>query len=155
MRMNPTEPDTIDARLPSRAMRPWLRALSLVLVLLVCASLRIWLIDHAEIIEPDGVVYTRAAQAWAISPGEMLHRRRYDVHPGYPALVTWTCHRLASVVFAADPVRWELAGRLVALVAGLMAMGALWVFARRAFDDGVALVTVLLFGLGRKWAVLV
>ncbi len=126
------------------------RILVLLIILAVCAGVRIWLIYHTEVITPDGVVYVYAAQLWKVDPGQMM--RDYDIHPGYTGAMSCVYDLLGAFGRGPGGLRWELAGQIIALTASLAALAALWVFAGMAFDWRIAWITTLLFGLARKWA---
>ena len=132
------------------AQGPRSRIPILLLVLAACAGLRIWLIHHTEVMAPDGVVYVSAAQLWKDDPIHMMRTQR--VHPGYPAAISWVYDLLGAFGREPGPLRWELAGQIIALAASIAALAALWAFAGLAFDWRIAWITTLLFGLGRKWA---
>ncbi|MCE5325927.1 MAG: glycosyltransferase family 39 protein [Planctomycetaceae bacterium] len=128
-----------------------LRAIALLAAILAfCAVERIWLIGHSQIVEPDGVVYISAAQEWHRGPIHMM--QLYDIHPAYPAMVAYTQSLLDVAGAREGPDRWILAGQIVSLAASLAALVGVWCFARLAMGEDVAWITVLLFGLGRKWA---
>jgi hypothetical protein len=122
----------------------------LLIILAVCAGVRIWLIHHTEVIASDGIVYVHAAQSWKDDPVHMM--RDYDIHPGYPAAISCVYDLLGAFGRGPGPLRWELAGQIIALAASIAALAALWVFAGMAFDWRIAWITTLLFGLARKWA---
>ena len=126
------------------------RILVLLIILAVCAGVRIWLIHHTEVITSDGVVYVDMAQSWKDDPGHMM--RIYDIHPGYPAATSCMYDLLGAFGRPPGPLRWELAGQIVALAASIAALAALWVFADLAFNWRIASIATLLFGLSRKWA---
>lgn len=132
------------------AQGPCNRILVLLIILAVCAGVRIWLIHHTEVITSDGIVYVHAAQSWKADPGYMM--RVYDIHPGYPGAMSCIYDLLGAFGRGPGALRWELAGQIVALAASIAALAALWVFAGVAFDWRIAWITTLLFGLARKWA---
>ncbi len=132
------------------AQEPCNRILILLIILAACTGLRIWLIHHTEVMAPDGVVYVEAAQLWKDNPVHMMQTQR--IHPGYPAAISWVYDLLGTFGRPPGPLRWELAGQIIALTASIAALAALWVFAGLAFDWRIAWIATLLFGLGRKWA---
>lgn len=126
------------------------RILVLLIILAVCAGVRIWLIHHMEAMASDGVVYVSAAQSWKADPVSTM--RNQDIHPGYSATISWAYDVLGAFGRPPGALRWELAGQITALAASIAALAALWVFAGLAFDWRIAWIATLLFGLGRKWA---
>lgn len=125
-------------------------AMQLLAVLGVCAAVRIWLICNAATIAPDGALYVLMARQWSADPARVT--QRYTSHVGYPAAMATVRQGLVALGGDKGLAGWELAGQLISLVASLGALAALWIFARRCFDDRVAWMTVLLFGLSKKWA---
>ncbi|MCE5280368.1 MAG: glycosyltransferase family 39 protein [Planctomycetaceae bacterium] len=124
----------------------------LVLVLLVCAGVRVWAAEHAEVIAKDGVIYLEMARLWGTNPHAVV--QGYDYPPGYPVAVAVT-HGLLTRAGLTDRLElWEYSGRLISMLAAIASMAALWVLARAAFSPQIAAMTVLLFGVSRKWTYL-
>ena len=124
----------------------------LLVVLLICSAVRIWLIDHLEIIARDGVVYVNFARDMMADPIGSI--RSYDIHPLYPAAMVGVYKILSLASISRDVAGWVLSGQIVAFAGALAAIVAIWLFAKLAFNRQIAWISVLLFGLGRKWAVL-
>lgn len=128
------------------------RVLALLLVLTACAGVRVWLIDHAEVIASDGTVYIQMARQWSHDSAGVI--RDFDYHPGYPVTIVGA-HRVIEALGIADGrATWELAGRSVSLLAGIAAVAAVWCFAGLTFGWRIAWISALVFGVGRKWAAL-
>lgn len=136
----------------SAPQRRWLPLLCLLATLGALLAHRAFLIATSETIAKDGTLYIAMAERWASNPGGVV--RKNDFPPGYPALVAWTHAGLSSLGLGDGERGWTAAARLVALLASLAAMGALWWFTSMTFNWRAAALAVLLFGLGRKWAVL-
>lgn len=126
--------------------------MQLLAVLGVCAAVRVWLICNAATIATDGALYILMARQWSADPAAVT--RRYTYHVGYPAAIATVREGLVTLGGDEGLAGWESAGRLVSLFGALGALAALWFFALRCFDDRVAWITVLLFGLSKKWAIL-
>lgn len=125
---------------------------SLLVALAICALVRIWLVSHTVVIANDGVIYTKMAREWSADPHRVV--QDYDYHVGYPAAIA-SAHRLMTALGLEEGMAgWDLAGQIVSVLASLIAMVAVWLFARMAFDQRIAWLTVLLFGISRKWAAL-
>jgi len=128
------------------------RSVELIVLVSVCAAVRIWLICNSSLIAKDGTIYVRMGREWCSDPAGVV--RNYDYHVGYPA-VMGGAHRLLLSLGWGDTLRtWELSGQLVSLIASLCGMAAVWAFAGMAFGWRIAWIAGLLFGIGRKWAVL-
>ncbi len=126
--------------------------LALMGMLMICAGVRFWLIQRSDSIAKDGVIYLEMARQWDSNPIEVS--KNYDYPPGYPAAVA-AVHRLALFAGMADGHEsWEWAGRAVSVVSSLSAMAAIYFIAGLTFNWTVAALTVLLFGIGRKWSCL-
>ncbi|MCD6364397.1 MAG: hypothetical protein J7M14_00825 [Planctomycetes bacterium] len=145
--------------------------MTLLVVLAACAGVRIWLIANTIVLANDSAVYVKMARQWSHTPVQVV--AGYDYPPGYPVAVNWL-HRARRVVGLGgdDEAAWNLSAQIVSLLASMAAMVAVYLFAKMVFqsrtdapaeksgarlcmDNGnIPAITVLLFGLGRKWAVL-
>ena len=128
------------------------RIASLLIALAACALVRIWLISHTDAVAKDGVIYMKMAREWSVDPCRVV--QDYDYHIGYPVTIAVAHRILRAVGLEEGMAGWELAGQMVSLLTSLIAMVAVWLFARTAFDHRIAWLTVLLFGIARKWAAL-
>lgn len=126
--------------------------LALIGILLLCAGLRFWLAHRAEVIAKDGVIYLEMARRWSAEPVAVVNE--YDYPPGYP-VATVGMHRVLLRLGLADGRRlWELSGQAVSVVSSLAAMVAIWAFAGIVLGWRIATITVLLFGVSKKWSCL-
>lgn len=132
--------------------RPSRRVGLFLLALAVCLGIRVWLIHSVDIISKDGTIYVKMAQEWADDPRGVTVN--YDYTVAYSAAICAVHGVLTHLGGPAGIDGWELAGKLVSLTANLLALVGLWLLAGRIFNWHVAWVTVLLFGVGRKWAML-
>lgn len=133
------------------SVRPSVRRLtaSLLLILIICAIPRIWLITHTEVISRDGTVYVRMAQQWADNPHGVI--QDYNYHVAYSAIISVVHQALSASGMSDDPANWDLIGQCISLIASLAALAGIWLFAALAFNWRVAWVSVLVIGLGRKY----
>jgi len=134
---------------PAGGLRRWIAPVA---VLAVCALIRLWLIQHTEVIAKDGTDYVRMARAWRSDPMRVV--RGFRRHAGYPAVVS-TVHRVYAPLRgaeAASPASWERAAQITSLLAAVGATAALWAFARSVFTPQIAWIAALLFTVTRKWA---
>jgi len=121
----------------------------LVVAILICAAVRLYLIDQA-VIAADGTIYLEMARKWTTNPMEVV--KGYDYPPGYP-VATVGVHRFLVALGLTDRRElWEYSGRIVSLVSNLAALVAIWIFAGSVLDWRIATIAVLLFGVGKKWA---
>ena len=128
------------------------RAATLLMVLVACATVRLWLIAHTDVIARDGTVYVKMARELSADPSHVV--QSYDYHVGYPVAIAATHQILQALGQAQNMSSWDLSGQIVSLIASLLAMMAVWWLAGMAFNWRIAWLSALLFGLGRKWAVL-
>jgi hypothetical protein len=121
-------------------------------ILILCVTVRIWLITHTEVIARDGTRYISMARDFPADPKGVI--RGEDYHIGYPlaALGIQRCLRFAKYPDSIDT--WDMAGQVTSLLASLAALCAIWLFAGLTFNWTIAGITSLLFGLTRKWSAL-
>jgi hypothetical protein len=114
-----------------------------------------WVIAHSQVISVDGITYIRMARELSGGVARIAGvARQYDYHIGYPLAVA-AMHGVASRLGLPPGVDgWDLSGKAVSLIASVLAMAAVWVFAERTFNWQTALLTTVLLGVMRKWAVL-
>lgn len=128
--------------------RPVRLGMMLLLLLAVEGTLRLGIMARSDIPAQDGTYFLDMAKMLRVDPAEA--KRRFVVHPGYPAAVV-AAHSLLGG--RDDPRLWERAGRAVAFVAGLGALAAIWTLGTMLFRDvWIGWAGALLFGLGRKFA---
>jgi len=110
-------------------------------VFLAAGAVRGYLIATTEIVSRDGITFTKYAQGLGTDPvGEM---RRQDQHPLYPAMLL-AAHSLVGQWLADEPVHsWPLAGQIVSLLGGLLAVGAAYALGKAMWDERVGLTTAL------------
>ena len=129
------------------------RLVPLLIVLVVIAGLRIYLIAHTEVIARDGTIYIQMAKQFPSAPAEVI--ANYDYHIGYPVAIAGFRRLILAAGFSDGLRVWEVSGQVVSLLASLGAMAAIWLFAGKVFGDWrIAWISTLIFGMGRKWAVL-
>ena len=121
-------------------------------ILAICAGVRLWLIHWSDSIASDGVIYLEMASKWDSNPVKVA--KGYDYPPGYPAAVAGVHRLVFSAGMADGQESWEWAGRAVSLVSSLSAMAAIYFLAGLTFNWPIAALTILLFGIGRKWSCL-
>lgn len=122
----------------------------LLAVLLLLGAVRAWMLSRSEIIARDGMIYTAMAREWTSGPMQVI--RGYDYHVGYPVAIVGMHGLLGALGLNGRPGTWDLSGGLVSLTASMVALAGVWRWSVKAYDRRVAIVAVLLPGLGRKWA---
>ncbi len=127
--------------------------ISLAILLAVQISLRLWLVDHAATITKDGAYLMPIARQFADDPAGTI--KKAVIHPGYPAAVT-AMHRLTAGHWdSANRVKWETAAIAVSMAGSIIVVIGVWCFAWLIFKNlTIAFWGAMLFGLGRKFAIL-
>ena len=116
-------------------------------------GVRIWLISHSEVISQDGTYFLQMAREWSADPKGAMNN--YLVHPGYPAAVAGAMWLMTGDLDSTDLDQWSRAAQAVSLAGGILTVAAVWAFAWLLLGDWVlAFLGAMLFGLGRKFAVL-
>lgn len=116
---------------------------ALAMVLLLALAVRVHVARSADLIARDGTVYLHMARELCELPaGEVA--RRYHYHPGYPAAIA----AAARLTGASWPDGWIAAAQAVSVFMGIVALASVYFIAAAVFDRRIALVTVLLLGLG-------
>ncbi len=125
--------------------------LQILCILTVAVCVRVWLIRHTEVISRDGIGYIEAAKRWEEDPHGVARTMRFP--PGYPMAIS-VVHRLLGAIGIVEGIRtWELAGQIVSLVAGVLAILAIWILAGTTVNWRVGWVTCALFAVTRKWSI--
>ena len=114
--------------------------------MLLALMVRVLTVQRAENICRDGSVHLTMARELANSPAGQV-ARNYQHHPGYAAVVG----AVAGLFGAPWPDGWILVGRCVSIIMSIAALAALYSIAAAVFDSRIALITVLLVGIGRTF----
>lgn len=130
-------------------MRRWGFLIGAMLLLL---GLRVYVLTHTEVIARDGITYVKMARVWETSPSQAIQGD--DYHVGYSVAISALHTVLETCGLVSGPGGWDVSGQLVSLLAGMLAMLGIWAWTRKCFpgDDRVALLSVLLFGVTKKWS---
>lgn len=110
-------------------------------ILLVAATIRIIAWHQTAVIFNDGPIFLALAEA--IGEGDWSPVLAHPYHPLYPALIR---------LVAFGPLGFEVAGVAVSIFGGLLAVGAIFVFTRFAFDREIAWLSAWVVAL-HPWAV--
>lgn len=120
----------------------------LCVVLALALAVRIHAAYQSPIIARDGTIFlVMAHQMSQVGVNQAIHQFQY--HPGFPAIIAG----VAKLTGPGWPDGWVLVGRWVAIVASLVVLAMLYIYASKMFDPGVALVTVLLLGLSEGFTI--
>ncbi len=132
-------PNHLNAKEPQRVVLPSARWVPLLLVLL-CLVPRAAMTLRIPSVCPDGVLYIRLAQA--IDAGDLSTGFRDMSLNIYPVILV-ALHRLG--------LDWEAAAAMWGVIVSSLVVLPLWGWARRQFDDRVALVACLLYAIHPKF----
>jgi len=128
----------------------WRCVLSLLVVLVICALPRLWLVNHTEVISRDGTLYVKMAREWDSCPVNVVHD--YEYHVGYPAAISFVHQAMSALGMSDDPANWDLIGQYISFGSAMAALAAVWLLAGLAFNWRVAWISALVFGLGHKFS---
>ena len=122
------------------------RAAIVAVVLLAAMVVRLNAAHLAPIIARDGTVY--------LEMGRMLDQghvstvcHKFQYPPGFPAMIAAGARATGSQW----PDGWIRVGRNTSIAMALLSLWMLYLFARRAFDAGAAMLTILFFGLAESF----
>jgi 4-amino-4-deoxy-L-arabinose transferase-like glycosyltransferase len=116
---------------------------ALLAALALAALLETFVAARSPIIAPDGIVFIGMAHQLVDDPQQAI--RIQAQHPGYPYLVAGAL-RVWAVFGLPMTIESEVwAARIPSMIAGVLSVGALWLLARRMFDEQIAGVAAVLF----------
>jgi len=124
--------------------------LQIVLVLAVCALVRISVVHQTEMIARDGVFYVRMARDWS-DHGTRWMLDNYSREPGYGVALGAVRGWLVDCGGSEGLGGWELAGQLISVAGTLASIAAVWWLAGVFFNWRAAWAAALLLGIGRNW----
>jgi len=102
-------------------------------------------------ISSDAITYISMAQRWSLDPHELI--RESSQHPGYPITVATMHDKIWPGPGFTDQEKWELVGRGVSTVCGLLITVGLVIFLHMTFASrSLPWLTVGFLILGRKFA---
>ncbi|MDK1032340.1 MAG: glycosyltransferase family 39 protein, partial [Planctomycetia bacterium] len=124
----------------ARAGRTWLVA-----AVALAAFIQIVVVVRSPAICNDGITFIGIAKALMRSPAAAM--READQHPGYPAMTLVGRYVVRGFVGGDEVLSWILGARLVSGACGLLSVVAVWLLARRTFDERVAGVSAIIFAV--------
>ena len=131
------EARTIETReLPRRTT-----ILALIVILLIAAGIRIYLIATTEIVSRDGITFAKYARALGADPLPTL--RDQAQHPLYPLAVLLVYSAVGRWLAAEAVFAWPVAGQIASMLGGMVAVWAAYALGRVMWDRRVGLTTAL------------
>jgi hypothetical protein len=123
----------------------------MVALLAVQLAISISLIVTDPTIGSDAITYAAMARQWSHDPAMLIRESRQ--HPGYPITVATVHDYIWPGAESTDREQWELAGRCVSLVCGMLITVGLVIFLHMTFaSKSLPWLTVGFLILGRKFA---
>jgi hypothetical protein len=129
-------------RQASSVARRWDPALLVLIVL--AAAIRIWLLDHTEVVARDGVGFIR--YAWQLQEQSWPEVLRANPHPPlYPLVVLAVSLPVRCWVHGSTCVMMQLSAQLASAVAGVILVIPTFYVGRALFDRRIGFWAALLF----------
>jgi len=123
----------------------------MVVILAVQLAISISLIVTDPTISSDAMTYISMAQRWSLDPHKLI--RESSQHPGYPIMVATVHDKIWPGPGFDDREKWELVGRGISTVCGLLTTVGLVMFLHMTFASrSLPWLTVGFLILGRKFA---
>lgn len=119
--------------------------LALAVLLVVAASIRVWVFCHTEVASRDSISFIRIA--WHLRHGTSWTEavRQAEHHAGYPFLIMLASYPVDWLYHGPEPVAMQFAAQLASGVAGTLLVLPMYFLARRLFDPRTAFWGCLLF----------
>jgi hypothetical protein len=116
----------------------------LLLLLLLAAGLRIWVLCHTEVASRDSIGFIRYALEFEKLPWNEVLQKNHQ-HPGYPLLVWAVSLPVRAYYKATDCDTMQLSAQLASALAGWLLVIPMFYLGRYLFDAGVGFWGALLF----------
>jgi 4-amino-4-deoxy-L-arabinose transferase-like glycosyltransferase len=116
----------------------------LLLLLLLAAGLRIWVLWHTEVPSRDSIGFIRYALEFEKLPWPEVLQRNHQ-HPGYPLLLWAVSLPVRQQLGATDCDTMQLSAQLASALAGWLLVIPMFYLGRYLFDSGVGFWGALLF----------
>lgn len=124
-----------------KARRDW----GLILVLLlVAAGIRTWLLTHTVVAARDSIGYIRYAWQLDHKSWQTVLKDSFQ-HPGYPITVLLVSKPVRAFYHGTDAEVWQLSAQLASAIAGVLLVLPMFFLGRELFDRRVGFWAALLF----------
>jgi 4-amino-4-deoxy-L-arabinose transferase-like glycosyltransferase len=117
----------------------------MVLAVAVAAALQLAVVARSPSVTADAIIFSAVSKDLAASPIETL--RKYDQHPGFPAMLLAGARTVQALGDHRDPESWMLGGQLVSFICGLASVCVVWFFARDLFGMAAANLAAFIFAV--------
>jgi hypothetical protein len=116
----------------------------LLLLLLLTAGLRAWVVFHTEVASRDSIGFIRYALEFEKLPWPQVLQKNHQ-HPGYPLLVWAVSLPVRDLLGATDCDTMQLSAQIAGALAGWLLVIPMFYLGKYLFDRGVAFWGTLLF----------
>jgi hypothetical protein len=117
----------------------------MVLAVAVAAALQVAVVARSPSVTADAIIFSAVSKNLARSPIETF--RKYDQHPGFPALQLAGARAVQALGDHREPESWMLGGQLVSFFFGLASICVVWFFARDLFGVQAANLAAFVFAV--------
>jgi hypothetical protein len=116
----------------------------LCLLVIFAAGIRVWLLDHTEVVARDGVGFIR--YAWQLGEKPWVDVLRSNPHPPlYPLTVLAVSLPVRSFFPASPSVSMQFSAQLTSVLAGILLVIPMYYLGRTLFDQQVGFWAALIF----------
>jgi len=129
---------------PKHEPQPWSDARWLLLLLVLTAALRLWLLFHTEVAARDCIGFIRYALQFESQPWAEVIRTNHQ-HPGYPLAILAASVPVRYWSTEPDTVRMQFSAQLASSVAGLLLIFPMFYLGKRLFNRRVGFWASLIF----------
>jgi 4-amino-4-deoxy-L-arabinose transferase-like glycosyltransferase len=118
--------------------------LRLLILILLTASIRLWLICNTEVAARDSIGFIRYALELESQPWDRVLRESLQ-HPGYPAALLAISYPVRQVLGGTTPQSMQLSAQLTSALASLLLIVPMFYLGRELFDRRVGFWATVLF----------
>jgi hypothetical protein len=116
----------------------------LLVLLLLAAGLRTWLLFHTEVAARDSILFIRIA--WQLEREPWTHVLQHaEQHPGYPVAILITSRVVRHFLTAPDTVIMQLSAQLTSVLAGTLLVIPTYYLGRELFNRTAGFWAAVLF----------
>src|ERR1700729_4011693 len=121
---------------PKHIPQHWADARWLLLLLVLTAALRVWLLCHTEVAARDSIGFIRYALQFESQPWAEVVRTNHQ-HPGYPLAILAASLPVRQWSTQPDTVRMQFSAQLASSLAGLLLIFPMFYLGKRLFNSRV------------------